>query len=172
MYELMQCQECGFKVDSAEETDFATTKALGERICTRCGSSECVVVKLEFAVAMARHTRATVRQIEALMRYAGTLQRIAESECNDDLSDVELAKREAKKGRIQQRVREVCSCLSPNPHNPESFLHPVFSTVLRASLALPLVVLRHPRGSPEKTGCRMGFQTVVTGKRLGCRHDR
>jgi hypothetical protein len=31
--------------------------------------------KLEFVWAMARHTRATVRQCEALMRYAGTLAR-------------------------------------------------------------------------------------------------
>lgn len=31
--------------------------------------------KLEFVHAMARHTRATVRQCEALMRYAATLER-------------------------------------------------------------------------------------------------
>jgi hypothetical protein len=38
--------------------------------------------KLEFAMLMARHTRATLRQVQALMRYAGTLQRLAEDDCN------------------------------------------------------------------------------------------
>jgi hypothetical protein len=60
--------------------------------------------KLEFALAMGRHTRASLRQVQALMRYAGTLQRLAEDECNVATDDAGLARRETKRKRIQKRV--------------------------------------------------------------------
>lgn len=50
--------------------------------------------KLEFVYAMARHTRATVRQCEALMRYAATLHRLAETACNRELTEREIRKEE------------------------------------------------------------------------------
>lgn len=60
--------------------------------------------KLEFAVAMARHTRATVRQIEALMRYAATLHNLDELQCNVPWTDALKRKRE----RIETRVKDLC----------------------------------------------------------------
>lgn len=64
--------------------------------------------KLEFTHAMARHTRATVRQCEALMRYAGTLQRLAEWERNEAMSDIEHNAWAEKCARIRQKVTELC----------------------------------------------------------------
>lgn len=55
--------------------------------------------KLEFTHAMARHTRATVRQCEALMRYAGTLWRL---ERDHSLGSV------AKRERIRRKVMDMC----------------------------------------------------------------
>lgn len=65
--------------------------------------------KLQFIHAMTRHSRATVRQCEALMRYAGTLQRLAEDDCNVATDDAGLAMREAKKLRIANQVIALCS---------------------------------------------------------------
>jgi hypothetical protein len=65
--------------------------------------------KLEFALAMGRHTRATLRQVQALMRYAGTLQRLAEDDCNVATDDAGLARRKAKKLRIANRVIALCN---------------------------------------------------------------
>lgn len=56
--------------------------------------------KLEFVHAMARHTRATVRQCEALMRYAATLQRLAEAACNREMTQREILQEE----RIMAKV--------------------------------------------------------------------
>lgn len=70
--------------------------------------------KLEFALAMGRHTRATVRQVQALMRYAGTLQRLAEDDCNIATDDVGLRARELKRARIRSRVTDLCADLRKN----------------------------------------------------------
>jgi len=64
--------------------------------------------KLEFVWAMARNTRATVRQCEALMRYAATLQRLAEDDCNIATDDEGLAARESKRRQMRGRIRAVC----------------------------------------------------------------
>lgn len=64
--------------------------------------------KLEFTHAMARHTRATVRQCEALMRYAATLQRLAEDDCNLDDGEAGQLRRSEKRRRIQRKVTGVC----------------------------------------------------------------
>jgi len=55
--------------------------------------------KLIFVHAMSRHTSATVRQCEALMRYAGTLWRLER-----DYSLASIARRE----RIRRKVMELC----------------------------------------------------------------
>lgn len=67
--------------------------------------------KLEFAHAMGRHTRATVRQVEALLRYAATLQRLAEDDCNVSADDAGLEKRTLKRNRIQAKVWSICDDL-------------------------------------------------------------
>jgi hypothetical protein len=84
--------------------------------------------KLEFAFAMARHTKATVRQCEALMRYAGTLQRLEEDYCNIPMNDAEIARREAKMARIRGKVHGVCMEIAAADANGK-FLNiaPIFS---------------------------------------------
>lgn len=47
------------------------------------------------------------------MRYAATLQRLAEDDCNVATDDAGLAKRNAKKLRIANRVLDVCNELAP-----------------------------------------------------------
>lgn len=69
--------------------------------------------KLAFVHAMAHHTRATVRQCEALMRYAATLQRLAEDDCNIATDDAGQARRDAKKLRIANKVLALCNDLAP-----------------------------------------------------------
>ena len=63
--------------------------------------------KLEFALAMGRHTRASLRQVQALMRYAGTLQRLAEDACNVATDDAGLHARFQKRSRIKAKVTEI-----------------------------------------------------------------
>lgn len=64
--------------------------------------------KLEFVHAMARHTRATLRQCEALMRYAATLQRLAEDDCNGYARITDQERADAKQERIKVKVMEIC----------------------------------------------------------------
>lgn len=60
--------------------------------------------KLTFVHAMARLTRATVRQCEALMRYAGTLALYHAQAESERISIEEYA----KYNRIQRKVTELC----------------------------------------------------------------
>jgi len=60
--------------------------------------------KLIFIHAMARHTSASVRQCEALMRYAVTLNRYDVERCNREETEADKRKVE----RIQKRVVELC----------------------------------------------------------------
>jgi hypothetical protein len=60
--------------------------------------------KLAFVWAMGRHSRATVRQCEALMRYAATLQRLAEDDCNYLWTDVQ----ERKRRSLTNKAMELC----------------------------------------------------------------
>jgi hypothetical protein len=67
--------------------------------------------KMEFVYAMARHSKATLHDCQRLMRYAATLQRIAEAHCNDSkcpygphLPDGGCMKQES----IQWKVGEIC----------------------------------------------------------------
>lgn len=77
--------------------------------------------KLEFAVAMSRHTRATVRQIEALMRYASTLQRLAEKACNEVFTDAD----DRKQLSIEEKVKKLCEEMREGHSYPAPV--PVFS---------------------------------------------
>jgi hypothetical protein len=63
--------------------------------------------KLEFALLMGRHTRATLRQVQALMRYASTLQRLAEDDCNIATDDAGLERRTRKRHHIARKVHEI-----------------------------------------------------------------
>lgn len=69
--------------------------------------------KLEFALLMGRHTRATVRQCKALMRYAGTLWRL---ERDHSLGSI------AKRDRIRRKVTELCGEIAGDPKPREDGL--------------------------------------------------
>lgn len=60
--------------------------------------------KCEFYFHMARHTRATPSQVQRLLRYAATLQRLAEMDCNAGLAP----SFERKRDRIQDKVYGIC----------------------------------------------------------------
>lgn len=57
--------------------------------------------KLAFALELGRHTKATVRQVQELLRYAGTLHRLTDTEWG-----------RAKRAHIQRKVKELCSDLA------------------------------------------------------------
>jgi hypothetical protein len=50
--------------------------------------------KLEFVYAMAKHSAITLRDIQKLMRYAASCQRLAETACNRELTVQEIRKDE------------------------------------------------------------------------------
>jgi hypothetical protein len=81
--------------------------------------------KLEFTLVMGRHTRASLRQVEALLRLAATLQRLAEDDCNVATDEAGQQRRDAKKLRISNRVLAVCNDIGPE-HEGESLTVPVF----------------------------------------------
>src|SRR5262245_53236986 len=91
--------------------------------------------KLEFVHAMARHTRATVRQCEALMRYAATLQRLAEDDCNIPMDDTQRAKWNAKRLRIVRKVADICAELcGPQVTGPAGYVVSVHSNDPRGAV--------------------------------------
>ena len=59
--------------------------------------------KIEFAFHMARHTRATPAQIQRLLRYGATLNRLATEQCNREWTERDERKRE----RIQKAVYSI-----------------------------------------------------------------
>jgi len=62
--------------------------------------------KLEFAFAMARHSTASLPQIQRLMRYAATYGRLQEQDCNVGLTEAERAKEQRIECQIQLLCRE------------------------------------------------------------------
>lgn len=88
--------------------------------------------KLTFVHFMARSTRATVRQCEALMRYATTLRRMYEIEKRDGYVIQDAVKRE----RIRSKVKEMCFELSA--YHAHGNVVPVF--------AGPVLKIRTPGG--------------------------
>ena len=57
--------------------------------------------KLAFALAMGRHTRADVRQVQELLRYAAALEKLADTDWG-----------RAKRTRIVKKVCDICADLS------------------------------------------------------------
>jgi hypothetical protein len=102
--------------------------------------------KLEFALLMGRHTRATLRQVQALMRYAGTLQRLAEDDCNVATDDAGLTKRNQKRNRVEDRV--IDTLLSIPGYNVPSDQCAVFSGDPRGAV----LKIRVPSGVTNDLG--------------------
>lgn len=69
--------------------------------------------KCEFYFHLARHTRATPGQVQRLLRYAATLQRLAVDQCNREWTERD----ERKRLHIRAKVAEVCqeiTCIAAN----------------------------------------------------------
>jgi hypothetical protein len=60
--------------------------------------------KLEFVYAMAKHSSLTLSDCQRIMRYATTIQRLAETACNRELTEQEFNKQR----RIILRLKDVC----------------------------------------------------------------
>jgi hypothetical protein len=62
--------------------------------------------KLEFVFAMARHGNSiTLHNCKRIMRYAATMQRLAETACNRELTKREILKDEA----MMAKIIEICA---------------------------------------------------------------
>jgi len=61
--------------------------------------------KLEFAFVMARHSSICLRDCKRILRYAATIQRLAETACNRELTKREILKDEA----MMARIIEICA---------------------------------------------------------------
>lgn len=59
--------------------------------------------KLEFVYAMAKHSTLTLHDCQRIMRYAATIQRLAETACNRELTVAEIRKDE----RMQADIIEI-----------------------------------------------------------------
>lgn len=105
--------------------------------------------KLEFALAMGRHTRASLRQVQALMRYAVTLQRLAEDDCNVATDDAGLGKRHHKRVSIQRKIRLVCAEIALDGDRP--------NTLRKAGMSCEAVFSGDPRGCVLKIRVPDGF---------------
>ena len=96
--------------------------------------------KLTFVHAMARSTRATVRQCEALLRYAGTLAHL-HNMAPVIAGEMHMGKPERqKRERIQRKVAKLCQEISRNVEagQPLPMCTPVF--------AGPVLKIRTPDG--------------------------
>jgi hypothetical protein len=66
--------------------------------------------KMEFAFAMARHSAATLNQVQRLLRFGATHGRLAETECNRQLTDAEIRKQEnIQMENIQMDIIAICA---------------------------------------------------------------
>jgi hypothetical protein len=61
--------------------------------------------KLEFVFTMARHSNLSLHDCKRIMRYASTVQRLAETACNQELTVAEIRKDE----RMQMDIIEICA---------------------------------------------------------------
>ena len=61
--------------------------------------------KMEFVFIMAKHSEATLHDLQRLLRFAATHQRICTDECNRELSERE----QAKKIRVQRKILALCT---------------------------------------------------------------
>jgi hypothetical protein len=60
--------------------------------------------KIEFAFLMARHSSATIHDLQRIMRYGSSIGRIAEDQCNRGLTPEE----ELKLLRLLKKVSTIC----------------------------------------------------------------
>ena len=82
--------------------------------------------KMEFVYVMAKHSTASIRDCEALMRYGSTLGRIAEAHCNGDCPynphDYDGTGRDCpKQERLEAKVQKLCASFGANArfqHDP------------------------------------------------------
>ena len=61
--------------------------------------------KLEFVYAMAKHSGATLADMQRLLRWAATYQRLAETACNRELEPKEEKRKENARKAISERLR-------------------------------------------------------------------
>jgi hypothetical protein len=61
--------------------------------------------KMEFAYLMAKHSDATQSQLQRLMRYGATLNRLATEQCNREWTDADTKKRYS----VIMAVRKLCA---------------------------------------------------------------
>src|SRR5260370_28475774 len=61
--------------------------------------------KLEFVYAMAKHSTLTLHDCQRIMRYAATIQRLAETACNRELTPSELH----KQLRMIDKLHKLCA---------------------------------------------------------------
>lgn len=88
--------------------------------------------KLEFVFAMSKHSDATIRDIQAIMRYGTTYGNLAEEQCNRQFTDEDYAKRD----RIKAQLRKLCESIGVSP-----------------------VFQNDPRGNTVKIAVRDGYTT-------------
>ena len=67
--------------------------------------------KMEFVFAMARHSNVNLHGCKRIMRYASTMQRLAETACNRELTTREILRDEA----MMARIIEICAPLDIEP---------------------------------------------------------
>ena len=61
--------------------------------------------KLEFVYAMAKHSGATMADLQRLLRWAATYQRLSETSCNRELTSKEEKRKENARKAIIERLR-------------------------------------------------------------------
>jgi len=61
--------------------------------------------KLEFVYAMAKHSGATMADLQRLLRWAGTYQRLCETACNRELTAREETRKVRARAAITERLR-------------------------------------------------------------------
>jgi len=66
--------------------------------------------KMEFAFHMARHSKATPHQVQRLMRYGATLNRLATKQCNEPWTDADQKKRDSIKAQVAKVCKEIGDC--------------------------------------------------------------
>lgn len=67
--------------------------------------------KMEFVYACAKHSRLTLSDCQRILRYAATIQRLAETACNRELTKAEILKDEA----MMAHIIEICAPIDIEP---------------------------------------------------------
>lgn len=88
--------------------------------------------KLQFALSLGRHTKATVRQVQELLRYAGTLKQLAADDYERRKVDVNDRYNDKKRLRIANKIGDICEQMSLEERlegqgDPKRIILPLFS---------------------------------------------